>query len=102
MIRVVFEAGPGGPALETAAPAGARLLDVCDAAAAPVPFSCRDARCGSCLIEVLAGLELLEAPELDELETLRSIGARAAQRLACQARFAMASGLLRLRPAKIT
>jgi ferredoxin len=96
---VVFES-PRLPPREIAVPGGGRLLDVCDAHCAPVPFSCRSASCGSCRIEVLEGASLLLAPAPDELELLDVFGDDPSRcRLACQVRLRAEDGLLRVRPA---
>jgi len=82
MPRVVFES-PAGPPVEAEASAGARVLDVCDEAGAPVPFSCRSASCGTCRVEVLEGAELLEPPADEELDVLDIFGDDPAQRRLC-------------------
>ncbi len=69
-------------------PGGGKLVDVCDTSAAPVPFSCRSASCGTCRIEVLEGAELLEPALDEELEVLDVFGDDPKKkRLACQARL---------------
>jgi ferredoxin len=100
MPLVVFES-PGGAPVEVDAPAGARLVDLCDERGASVPFSCRSASCGTCRIDVLEGGELLEAPRDEELDILDIFGdAPSRRRLACQARLAPGPGRLRVRPAQ--
>ncbi len=101
MPLVRFEpAEPGAAAVEAQAPAGARVLDLCDDHGAPVPFSCRGASCGTCRIDVLEGADLLEPPRDEELDVLDIFGDDPSRRrLACQARFRAADGLLRVRPA---
>lgn len=95
MVRVVFyEDG-----LAVDARRGDRLLDVCDEAVASIPFSCRDASCATCLIDVLAGQDVLAAPALPERRLLLRIGARPDQRLACQAEIERGEGELRIRAA---
>lgn len=72
--------------LETLDPG--RLLDLCDDAAAPIDFSCRSATCGSCLVEVLDGVDLLAPAGEIERDTLLRLGRRAPlDRLACVARL---------------
>lgn len=66
---------------------GAKLTDVCDHHAVSLLFGCREANCGTCLIEVTAGGEHLSpaAPiERELLDILASDNPRA--RLACQCR----------------
>ena len=80
---------PGGRG-EVAAtvPAGEALRDVCDDLRAAVPFACRDARCGTCLVEIVQGAGSLSALGDDEalvLSTLgRAEGSRPRYRLACR------------------
>lgn len=106
MPRLRFEASSRGPAADAEAPQGGRLLDVCDDAGAPVAFSCRGARCGACLVEVLEGEDLLLPPGESERELLDLLGISVEsegpapahpRRLACQASLRPAPGLVRLR-----
>jgi ferredoxin len=63
----------------------ARVIDATDELTAPpVPYSCRDANCGSCRVEVIEGADKLAAPEVDEIRTLRALGDGARVRLCCQ------------------
>jgi ferredoxin len=85
-------------ALHAEAPAGTRLLDLCDERDAPVPFSCRDASCGTCRVDVLEGRELLEPPNPEELAVLGVFGDDPSRRrLACQLRVARGSGRIHVR-----
>ena len=100
MPRVRFEAHETD-ALEIEAPRGARLVDLCDEHTAPVPFSCRSASCGTCRVDILEGADLLEPPRDEELDVLDIFGDDPSRRrLACQARFKAADGLLRVKPAE--
>ncbi|MDP9151719.1 MAG: (2Fe-2S)-binding protein [Myxococcota bacterium] len=100
MPLIVFESVEDGPCVETDAAEGGRLIDLCDARGAPVPFSCRSASCGTCRVDVLDGGEWLESPGEDELDVLGEFGDDPAhRRLACQARVRPGAGLLRLRAA---
>jgi ferredoxin len=93
---VVFESA-GQPPLEVDAPEGGRLLDLCDERSAPVPFSCRSARCGTCRLHVLEGADLLEPPADLEADLLRLMGDDPARhRLACQALVRSGAGRLRV------
>jgi ferredoxin len=100
MAIVVFESPDRGVAsVEADAPAGTRLVDLCDERDAPVPFSCRSASCGTCRVDVLEGAGLLEAPRDEELDVLDIFGDDPARRrLACQARVRDADGRIRVRP----
>ena len=97
---VVFEASDA-PSVEVSATAGARLVDLCDERNAPVPFSCRSARCGTCRIDVVEGAQLLEPPRDEELDILDIFGDDPARRrLCCQARVGAGEGTIRVRPAE--
>ncbi len=97
---IVFEPSGEGPAVETEAAEGGRLVDLCDAHAAPIPFSCRSASCGTCRVDVMEGGEWLEPPGDDELEVLGEFGDDPTRcRLACQACVRPGAGLLRVRAA---
>jgi 2Fe-2S ferredoxin len=100
MIHVHFEASSEGPAVDTDAPPGTALVDLCDERSAPVPFSCRSASCGTCRIDVLEGGSLLEPPRDEELDILDIFGDDPKKRrLACQARVGEGTGLVRVRAA---
>jgi ferredoxin len=98
MPTVIFEQphGVSGAPLVVAVPEGGALVDVCDDHAAPVPFSCKSASCGTCRVEILEGTsELLPAAD-DELDVLDIFGTPPPDhRLACQAK--MKPGLATLR-----
>ena len=94
---VEFAASHVGPEMRVDVPDGGPLVDLCDDARAPVPFSCRSASCGTCRIEVLLGADLLEPPSEAEAEVLAIFGDPPSRRLACSATLRRASGLLRLR-----
>jgi 2Fe-2S ferredoxin len=96
---IEFVANEFGPAKKVEAPGGDELLDLCDAVLAPIPFSCRSASCATCQIEVMAGQELLEAPEEAEQELLEILGAPENHRLACQVKVRAGAGVVRIKPA---
>jgi ferredoxin len=97
MPTLVFEPKTGG--FKTVeAPKGGSLADLCDAQDAPVPFSCRSASCGTCRVEVVEGMELLLAPEDEELDILDMFASPKNHRLACCAQMSNNTGTIRLRP----
>ena len=57
-----------------AADTKASLRDACDEAAAPVPFSCRSTSCGTCRVDVIAGIELLDEAGEEERAVLSIFG----------------------------
>jgi ferredoxin len=78
-------------------PSGGRLVDICDDASAPIPFSCRGASCATCRVEILEGAELLEPPDPLEAELLAEMAEPPGRRLACSASVRRGEGLIRLR-----
>jgi len=86
-----------GPKKTVEADDGGALVDICDEHFAPVPFSCRSASCGTCHVDVLDGMELLDEPEPLEQELLDLLGGSGGSRLACQAQVRPGPGLVRLR-----
>jgi 2Fe-2S ferredoxin len=95
---ILFLANALGPEKRVEAPEGGKLVDICDKASAPIPFSCRSASCATCQIEIVEGGDLFEPPNADELELLELLDAPKANRLACQARVRGGTGVIRLRP----
>ena len=53
---------------------GSDVVDACDAACAPIDFSCRAACCSTCRIQVLAGAEWLAPPGDLEDELIAASG----------------------------
>jgi ferredoxin len=93
---VIIEREDGGQ-VTLEAPPGARLIGVCDDAGAEVPFGCRSATCGTCRVDVLEGIELLEQAETDERDVLAFFRDPPTRRLACSARIGNNDGRIRLR-----
>jgi ferredoxin len=96
---VEFLANALGPAKTVEVSEAAELVDLCDEALAPIPFSCRSASCATCQIEVVDGAELLESPDDLERELLEILNAPANHRLACQVKVRPGKGTVRVRPA---
>ncbi|MFE5946818.1 2Fe-2S iron-sulfur cluster-binding protein [Streptomyces sp. NPDC056480] len=65
-------------------PPGAALLTVSTEHNLPIVFGCRAGRCGTCLVQVLAGSANFRAPTARETKTLQVLDARPDWRLACQ------------------
>ena len=93
---IAIEPSSLGPGVILAGEGGARLLDLCDEARAPIPFSCRSATCGTCRVRVLSGAELLTPADATERETLALFGDGDDVRLACVVRLTDAAGGVRL------
>ena len=98
MPKIEFlESHAGGPKT-VEAPEGGALVDICDLAYAPIPFSCRSATCGTCHVMVLEGGELLEPPSAAEAELLSLLRGPRGSRLACQAVVKPEAGVIKVRP----
>lgn len=98
MPRVEFVDNDADEVLSVDVPEGGALVDICDAALAPVAFSCRSATCGTCQVEIEAGAELLEERGSAERELLAVLGEPENVRLACRARVRTGGGVVRLKP----
>lgn len=83
--KVRFE--PSG--FETEIHAPVRLVDVTDEHPdADVPYSCRSASCGTCRVEVTAGLDAMLPADEDEKEVLAIFEDGPRVRLCCQLELA--------------
>ena len=72
---------------------GANIEDACEEAG--VPFACSAGICGSCMIEVLEGMENLSPPTEAEIDFIGEKGVKR-ERLACQCR--LLSGTVKIKP----
>jgi uncharacterized 2Fe-2S/4Fe-4S cluster protein (DUF4445 family) len=71
-------------------PPGASLFECAEGAGVPIPSSCRkQGKCRECLVEVVAGLELLSPPTAEESQL------RPGFRLACRCHLAGETGVVR-------
>jgi ferredoxin len=66
-------------------PAGIRVIDVSEKVGSGIVYGCREGDCGTCMMEVLEGMENLNAPSVLEDKVLRENMAGKRFRLACQA-----------------
>ena len=55
-----------------------------DAVSSPLLFGCRTGICGTCLVEVVEGYDLLPPPDAEEREVLEAYSNHPRARLACQ------------------
>jgi ferredoxin len=65
-------------------PAGTRIIEVSEKVGAGIIYGCRECDCGTCLTEVVSGMENLSEPSPFEKATLASKKAGKNVRLACQ------------------
>lgn len=63
-------------------PKGESLLDHCQGTS--ILFGCGDGSCGSCLIRVVSGSDVLSPPSEEEKDFLSLLGSEEDERLACQ------------------
>lgn len=68
---------------ENELPDNSPISEICEEAG--VPFACTEGVCGTCVIEVLEGMENLSRPTQEELDFLGD--ATCKERLACQCRI---------------
>jgi ferredoxin len=86
-MRLRWFSGADEP-LELVVPAGERLLDLVDEhPGLSLPFACRAANCGTCLVRIRAGQPLVEPPGEWERIVLERVGAGPNTRLGCQLRI---------------
>ncbi|MEY4505101.1 MAG: hypothetical protein RL154_1398 [Pseudomonadota bacterium] len=79
---------------------GSTLQDVVEKAGSGLPFGCRDGECGTCVVEVLAGMEFLNEKTEKEIKVLAAVEAidlKPNMRLACQLKIAQLNGLVRIK-----
>lgn len=65
-------------------PAGTRIIEVSEKVGAGIIYGCRESDCGTCLTEVMTGMENLSEPSSFECATLAEKRAEPNMRLACQ------------------
>ena len=63
---------------------GSRIEDACEEAG--VPFACSGGICGTCIVEVLEGMENLSDPTQAEIDFIGEQGVKK-ERMACQCRI---------------
>lgn len=66
-------------------PAGIRVIEVSEKVGSGIMYGCREGDCGTCLMEVISGMENLSEPSVLEDKVLREQMASKRFRLACQA-----------------
>lgn len=79
---------------------GATIQDIVEASGSALPFGCRDGECGTCVVEVVQGMEFLSEKTEKEFKVLSEICAATAtpnSRLSCQMKIAKPNGIVRLK-----
>lgn len=65
-------------------PAGTRIIEISEEVGAGIEYGCRESDCGTCLTEVVSGMEHLSEKSSFETNTLAQHKAAPNIRLACQ------------------
>ncbi len=86
---------PSGQTFEV--PAGQNYLEFCQANSVPQDFGCTVGSCGTCRVEILSGMENLNAKDDEETDTLEMCTDAENARLGCQL---VISGDIELRAAE--
>lgn len=66
-------------------PAGTRIIEVSEKIGAGIQYGCREADCGTCMTEIVSGMDKLSEKSAVESQTLAQHKAEPNVRLACQA-----------------
>lgn len=79
---------------------GSTIQDIVEASGSALPFGCRDGECGTCVVEVEAGMEFLSDKTDKEVKVLKEICSGTCtpkSRLSCQMKIARPNGVVRLK-----
>ena len=77
---------------------GTTFQDIAESAGSGIPFGCRDGECGTCLVDVEAGMEFLSPKNEKEDKVLEKLCCTSDKaRLACQLKVEKPNGLIRIK-----
>jgi ferredoxin len=79
---------------------GATIQDIVEASGSALPFGCRDGECGTCVVEVVQGMEFLSEKTEKEYKVLKEICSGTCtpnSRLSCQMKVDKPNGIVRLK-----
>jgi ferredoxin len=79
---------------------GATIQDIVEASGSALPFGCRDGECGTCVVEVVQGMEFLSEKTEKEFKVLKEICSGTCtpnSRLSCQMKVDKPNGIVRLK-----
>lgn len=79
---------------------GATIQDVVEASGSALPFGCRDGECGTCVVEIVQGMEFLSPKNEKEFKVLKEVCAGTCSenaRLACQMKIEKPNGVVRIK-----
>lgn len=79
-------------------PAGSTIQDVAEKSGSSIPFGCRDGECGTCIINVVEGMDFLSPLNEKEKKVLATMpDHHMNSRLSCQMKIDKPGGYIRLR-----
>lgn len=79
---------------------GSTIQDVVEASGSALPFGCRDGECGTCIVEVVQGMEFLSPINDKEKKVIKEACAGLSTdkiRLACQMKVVNPNGVVRIK-----
>ncbi len=79
---------------------GSTIQQIVEASGSALPFGCRDGECGTCIVEVVQGMEFLSEKTDKEIKVLKESCAGLCTtntRLSCQMKIAKPNGVVRLK-----
>ncbi len=79
---------------------GSTIQDIVEASGSALPFGCRNGECGTCVVEVVQGMEFLSPKTDKEVKVLKEIcygTCTPSSRLSCQMKVAKSNGIIRLK-----
>lgn len=79
---------------------GSTIQDIVEASGSALPFGCRDGECGTCIVEVVQGMEFLSPKTDKEIKVFKEIYSGTCtpnSRLSCQMKIAASNGIVRLK-----
>jgi len=79
-------------------PEGSTIQEVAEKSGSSIPFGCRDGECGTCIINVVEGMEFLSPLNDKEKKVLSTMpDHHINSRLSCQMKVVKGGGYIRLR-----
>lgn len=79
---------------------GSTIQEIVEASGSALPFGCRDGECGTCIVEVVQGMEFLSGKTDKEVKVLKEIlfgTCTPNSRLSCQMKIIKPNGIVRLK-----
>ena len=79
---------------------GSTIQDIVEASGSALPFGCRDGECGTCVVEVVAGMEFLSPKTDKEFKVMKEVcygTCTPNSRLSCQMKISKPNGVVRLK-----